>query len=81
MNVFLRRQPRSEIKELPHTRLDESAYGPTQKGPIGPGILARIRHGLENGLSGFAIGSEVILTTQQIVVDACRARHARVNAR
>jgi hypothetical protein len=82
MGVVLRRQPGTDIKELPDPGLlREVAHRGGEKRPVRPNAGQDVRVDLERGLCGLPVGGEVILAAQPVVLDTRRVCHADIDLR
>ena len=72
----------ADVEELPDSRLaGEVADGAPEKRPVGAGGEARVRVDLEHCLGGDAVGGEVVLAAEQVVVHPGLVRDADVERR
>jgi hypothetical protein len=74
------RQPGSDVDELPHALLRNELGRPLVEAPVGEGRVPDLRGGLEYLLGGEAVGLEVVMTLEHVVVDPGGAGPARVDA-
>ncbi len=80
VDVALGGQAAAEVDELPDPGLaGEEADDPAQEGPVVLDHVAGDRRDRQELFGHLAVGGEVVLAVQQVVVDARRVRHARVD--
>src|SRR5262249_59018722 len=81
MGISHRRKTRPDVDELPDALLGDPLGGPLMKTPVRPGGVGQLRRPRLEHLPGRPVRLEVVLTTQEEVVDTRSAGPRRVHPR
>jgi len=81
VGVVRRGDAGADVEELGDPGLGrEEAHGPGQERPVGPDRRDDARIGGHDRIAGRAVGGEVVLAAEPVIVHAGAVRHGRVNA-
>lgn len=82
MRIALRGDARADVEELAHPGLARQvADHPSQEGAVRPGQVNKGREGGNRLLGGLAVGGEVVLSSQPVVIHPGLVRNAGVKGR
>jgi hypothetical protein len=78
VDVRLGRDAGADVEELPDARLGrQPRHGAAQERPVRADVADHGRPDLHDGLGCLAVGREIVLAAQPVVVDPGRMRHVR----
>jgi hypothetical protein len=79
VGVACRRYPGADVEELADPAVgDQVADRSGEEGPVHPGPAHHVRQCLDHLVAGFAVGGEVVLAVEQVIVDASGVSDARI---
>ena len=81
VDVLLGGQAGADVEELPDALLGHVLHGADQEAPVRLGPLFEVGGEPQQVLRRLTVGGEVVLAAEQVVVDAGRAGHGRVDLR